>query len=300
MAEAPDLLAITSAFVKFGGPIFRKKVNELELRKKGYLVMKNIKAPVPLTKLSAQGGPRPYRAQDDTAGNGVAFSDQILTVRQSKWDFDFDPEKFRNTYLAIEGDKPYYAEALDQIAKEYLAAINDSTLGAGVYDAAGTTAADLADGFLTLVAQAVIDGDLTETATGVITANNAVEKIELIARAVPAWMREREGFRIKCSYDVFDMYCDNYRANNNYKFEPGADGRYRIDGFAKGFLDADTIMGSSQRLIATVDDNLVVGTDGEQIKIAASMRRNIIEVRAMMPIGCQIQDFDAMVINDQA
>jgi hypothetical protein len=59
-------------------------------------------------------------------------------------------------------------------------------------------------------------------------------------------------------------------------------------------------MGTSSRLIATLPDNLVFGTDVERVQVAASQRRNIIEVRLMMPIGTQIQDLDAILVNDQA
>ena len=300
MAEAPDLSLLSTSFLKFGGKVFRKRVSDWNMAGKGILVMKNIKQPTALTKLSAQGGPRPYRAQDDTTSNGVAFTDRILTVRQGKWDFDFDPEKFRNTYLASDSDKPFYMEALDQISKEYLAAIIASTMGAGNYDAAGTAAVALADGFLTIISDEVTATNITEVVTGAITAENAVTKVELLAREMPAWARERDGFRVLCSYDVFDMYADHYRAMNTYKFEPGADGKYRIDGFSKAYLQAEEFMGSSQRLIATVDNNLVVGTEGDSINVAASARRNILEVRAMMPIGFQIQDLAALKVNDQA
>jgi hypothetical protein len=45
---------------------------------------------------------------------------------------------------------------------------------------------------------------------------------------------------------------------------------------------------------------LIIGTDLEGVEVAASMRRNIIEVRQMMAVGLQFADLDAMVVNDQA
>ena len=59
-------------------------------------------------------------------------------------------------------------------------------------------------------------------------------------------------------------------------------------------------MGTSQRLILTVGGNLIVGTDLEGVEVAASMRRNIVEVRQMMAVGLQIADLEALVVNDQA
>lgn len=294
-----DLSALSTDFVKFGGPIMMKEVNAFDAKAQGIMVYKNVKAPIPLPKISAVGGPRPYRAQDDTSGNGVAWTDRTLTVRQSKWDMDFDPEVFRNQYLNDGSENPYYQVALQQIAKEYLAAINDSTAYLGQYNAAGTAANDLADGWGTLIA-ADIGGaaEITVTATGAITSANAVTKVELVAKSVPVWMRNK-GFRVKVSYDVFDKFLSHYRTLNGFQYQPNQSGSYKIDGI-NAILEPASWMGSSQRIIAVTDNNLCMGTDGESVTVHASVRRNIIEVRPMMPIGFQIADLAAIVVNDQA
>jgi hypothetical protein len=124
----PDLSAIATSFVERGGPIFAKRVLNWQLRKQGVQVRTNVKTPQAMTKLSAVGGPRPYRAVDDIAGNGVKFTDRTLTVYNSKWDYDFDPEEFRNTYLANDPQVPFAQAAAEQVAKEYLAGIQTSTL----------------------------------------------------------------------------------------------------------------------------------------------------------------------------
>jgi hypothetical protein len=59
-------------------------------------------------------------------------------------------------------------------------------------------------------------------------------------------------------------------------------------------------MGTSQRLIATIPNNLVLGTDIEAAQVYATPHLNIIETRLMMPLGCQFQDLGAMAVNDQA
>ncbi len=297
---APDVSALTTDFVKFGGKIFGKRVNEWNLTKSGILVMSNVNKPEALTKLSAQGNPRPYREQADTAGNGAAFTDRILTVRQSKWDFVIDPEKYRQTYLANTEEIPYYKFILDQVSKEYLAAIEASTIGRGVYNGAGSATADIADGFRTIVDAEIVLTNLVPIVTGAITSANAVTKVELVASAMvgsKAWMR-KVATRIKCSWETVDKYKAHYRTLNGFNFKPDDLGRYKLDGY-NCYLDPEVWMGSSDELILTVDNNLVAGTDSNGVKVYATPRMNLVDLRLMMPIGAQIQDLDAMIVNDQ-
>lgn len=294
----PDLSAIATSFVERGGPIFAKRVLNWQLRKQGVQVRTNVKTPQALTKLSAVGGPRPYRAVDDIAGNGVKFTDRTLTVYNSKWDYDFDPEEFRNTYLANDPQVPFAQAAAEQLAKEYLAGIQTSTLYLGVRNAAGTGAVDICDGWGTIIAAAIVATTLTAIATGVITNANAVTKFEQVAAALPTWMREN-GFIIYCSYANFDNYRQHYRATYGFSFEKSVEGDYKLDNI-NGIIRPVGWMNSSARLIATVENNLVFGTDIENVQVAASVRRNIIEARPMMAAGTQIQDLAAIFVNDQA
>lgn len=296
----PDLSALSSSFLKFGGKIFMKNVNEADFKGQGILVYKNVKQPIPLTKLSATGNIRPYREQDDAGSNGVEYTDRILTVYNSKWDMDVDPEKYRNTYLADGTDNPFYQYVLEQVAKDYMAQINDSAAYLGVYNASGTTAAAIATGWGTIIANEITATNLTVVVTGAITAANAVTKVELVVKdaQVKPWMRKK-GMKVYVSYAVFDMFLSHYRTLNGFAYMPGQNNEYKIDGI-NAVLTPVSWMGTSQRVIVTVDNNLCVGTDGESVKVAASVRRNIIELRPMMPIGFQIADLDAIVVNDQA
>ena len=163
----PDVSLISSAFVDFGGQIFGKQVINWDVRSYGVEVRTNVKVPQVLPKLSAVGGPRPYRAQDDTSGNGVAFTDRTLTAYNSKWDYDFDPEEFRNTYLALPAETrgAFAQEAANQLAKEYLAGIYSSTLWLGVRNGAGTAAADICNGWGKIIADEITATALTPVAT---------------------------------------------------------------------------------------------------------------------------------------
>jgi hypothetical protein len=297
MATTPDLSNLSSNFLKFGGQVFMKNVNEWAISKDGVLIMKNVKTPMALPKLSALGNPRPYREQDDTTSQGVEVTDRILTVRAAKWDMDFDPEKFRNTYLASDADK-FYNYALDQISKEFLAQINDNTAYLGSYNAAGTTAAAIATGWGTTIAAEIVDENITPVATGAVTNANAVTKVEEMISAAPAWMRNRATI-MYCSYATLDKYKTHYRSTFGFTFQPREVNKYMIDG-TMCELKPVSWMGTSSRLILTVANNLVMGLDGESVKFHNSVRRNIIELRPMMNVGFEIADLAAMKVNDQA
>jgi hypothetical protein len=293
---APSLTALETAFVQ-GANIFRKNVLGWDLRGKGIQVRTNVVAPQALTKLSAVGAPRPYRTQDDF-GTGPDFSDRTLTAYQSKWDYEFDPENFRNTYLATLPDAPFEAAAVDQVSKTYLDTITRLTLWAGVRNGAGTGAADLCDGWGTIIAAEITATNLTPVVTGAIASTDAVTKVETLAEGVPLWMREM-GFVVLCSYNVFDKYKKHYRTLNGFGFEKGENQEYNLDGI-NAVLRPVAFMGTSQRLVATLPNNLVFGTNVEAVETFPTPHLNIMKIRHMMPVGCQIQDLEALVVNDQA
>jgi hypothetical protein len=296
VALGPDLSTLADAFVEFGGKLFMNQVNDWKVDPV-IDIYRNVKKPQVLPKLSAVGGPRPYRAQDDLT-DGAKFTDRTLMVYQSKWDYDVDPEVFRNTYLASKETVPFYQFIINQVAKEYLSQVYLQTLYDGVYDAAGDAPVDIADGFGTIIAAEVTATNLTEIETGALSNADAVTKVEAFVTELPSWFKEKGG-TILCSYAVFEYYRTHYRTLNGFGFQP-LNGSYKIDGYANIELRPTALMGNSGRLIATVNGNLIIGTDGDSIQIAATARRNIIEVRQMMPIGCQIADLAAVFINDAA
>ncbi|WP_342645017.1 hypothetical protein [Mucilaginibacter sp. CSA2-8R] len=293
----PDLSKLTTAFVTWGGNILRKHVNKLNL-KSGVTTYKNVTTPVAMVKLSAKGEPGPYKEGDQTDGNGVEFTDRTLTVYQSMWDFDVDPERYRNKYLASSTKAPFYEYILDQVGTEYLAAINNKTIGKGKRNAAGTGAADIADGWITILTAeaAKPQPEITAKAIGAIDATNAVTKVETFASSQQDWWRE-EGFVIKCSWATFDNYKKHYRASFGYTFDPDASGQYKLDGFANVYLEPVSWI-KNDGLLGVVYDALAFGTDGNTIQVAASIRRNIIEVRLMMPVGLEFEDLECISFSD--
>lgn len=293
---APSLTSLETAFVG-GADVFRKNVLNWNLRAQGVQVRTNVNSPQALAKLSAVGAPRPYRTQDDF-GTGPDFTDRTLTAFQSKWDYEFDPENFRNTYLAELPDMPFEQAAVDQVSKTYLDTIIRLSLWTGVRNGGGTGAADLCDGWGTIIAAEITATTITPVVTGAVTAANAVTQVELVTDALPTWQKEM-GYVVYVSYNVFEKYCKHYRTLNGFKFEPSILGDYPLDN-KRGILRPVSFMGASQRIVATVNNNLVFGTDIERVATHPTPHLNILQIRHMMPTGCQIQDLDALTVNDQA
>lgn len=296
MAVTPDLSALTTDFVKFGGSILKKMVNTMDLGE-GFTVYKNVKEPLAMPKISAMGGPRPYSADDNTSGNGAKFTDRVLTVHQSKWDFDVDPEVFRNKYLASDSRAPFYQFILEQIGLEFYAAINDSVLLDGVRNASGTTAAAIANGIRTILAAEATAENIAAITVPELTANDAVHGVETFISGHAAWKRDKKGV-IFCSYPTLDNYKKHYRTLNGFGFNPRANGEFYLDGFKDIKLKGVSWMGTNGGLISSFNNTLAFGTDGDRIQVAASARRNISEVRLMLPVGLQIADLDAVAISD--
>jgi len=295
-----DVTALTNSINQWGGNYFVQKMN-LWKPEGDFELINNVKQPMPLPKLSPAGQPRPYREQADTTGNGVDFTDRVLTVYDSKWDFVLDPTKYRNTYLAKSGkfdpkNQLFWQYLVEILVKKYLSQINNLTIMDGVRNASGTGAVDLFDGIVEISTN---DMSLTPIATGAISSANAVTKVELVAEGTPMWMRE-EGFDIFCSFTTFDDYKKHYRTLNNIGFDQRATKSIPLDGF-NATLQPRSWVGTSDALVAVPreDRNLYIGYDGDKVEVHATKRMNLIDLRLMLPIGLQIADPDAIVINDQ-
>jgi len=296
---APDLSALSTGFFELGGPVFGKQVLNWDLRADGIQIRTNVKAPQKLVKMSATGNVRPY-AEAENFGTGVAFTNRTLTAYQTKKDYTFNPENFRNTLLSSlnPNTMDFVPEAVNQVAKEYLNDLMANALYLGVYNGAGTAAIDTVTGWGTIIANEITATTITPVVTGAITNANAVSKVDLVAKSVPLVMRQK-GFVVYCSYTTFDKYAENYRATYGFQYVPSLTGGYRIDN-VNAQLKPVAWMGTSSRLIATFEQNLVFGTDIEQIALYATPSLDILKIRQKMPLGCEIQDLDVIKVNDQA
>ena len=157
----------------------------------------------------------------------------------------------------------------------------------------------ISTGWKKLIEDEITAANITPVATGAITAANAVDKIEMMIESAPAWMKEKSVI-MYCSWATFENYKKHYRTLNSFAFKPRENGQYYVDGYRDVVLRPASWLGTSGRVVMSLPGNLVVGTDGESVAIHATQRRNIVEVRQMMPVGFQIADIEALAVNDQA
>ena len=291
-----DLSALTNAFVG-GAEVFGKEVLDWDIRELGIQVRTNVNTPQAMAKFEADGAPQPYRSQDDF--NGMTVTDRVLTAYQSKYDQELDPEDFRNEYLATLPEMPFEAFSVEQAGKQFLDSLYSDTLWSGVRNGAGTAAADICDGWGTIIAAEILAGNLTNVvATNAITAANAVTEIEKVTNGVTAKMKKK-GFNVYVSYTVFQHYRTHYRATYGFQFNPNQEGYYMIDG-TKAKLIPCAFMGTSGRVVATYAGNLVFGTDLDRLSMYPTPHLNLLRNRILFPAGCQIRDLDVLFVNDQA
>lgn len=295
-----DIQITNNNFVEYGGSLFAANVIGWDLTEQGIEFRTNVNAPQTLTKLSTNGKPRPYRVNDDKDNNGAKFEDRILTAFQSKWDFPFDFEDFRNTYLANSAFKgmDLYEAALKHITDKYYDHLVTSTIYFGVRDAVGDSPEDICNGFGTIIAAEIIASNLTPVTTGAITSSNAEDKVKLVVRSLPKALRRRKGV-VYVSWDTFDKYADAYAENHGFQYQPSNTGDYRIDN-TNYVLRPVEWMGNSSRIIATLPNNLVFGTNQKAAEVYPTMDYNVIKTRLLLPVGCQINDLESMAVNEQA
>jgi hypothetical protein len=292
-----DLSALTNGFVG-AHEVYRKQLLGWNLRRFGVQVRTNVNTPQALAKFAAAGNAMPYRKQDDF--NGSVVTDRVLTAFQAKLDQELDPEDFRNEYLANNPAMPFNDYCIQAGAEKFLNDLMTETLWTGVRDAAGTDAEDICDGWGTIIAAEIVGGDIVEVATGAVTDANAVTKVEQVYEACPIWMREKEeGVDIWVSYSVFDKYKKHYRTLNAFAFKPDQRGFYMLDG-VNAKMTPVSFMGTSQRIVATLPNNFVFGTDTERLSNHPTPHLNLLRNRILFPAGCQIKDLDALKVNDQA
>lgn len=291
-----DLTALTNAFVG-GAEAYKKQVLNWDVRNMGVQVRTNVNTPQAMAKFTADGAPRPYRKDDDF--NGGTFTDRVLTAYQAKYDQELDSEDFRNEYLAQLPEMPFEQFAVEQGGAQFLDALMTSTLWTGVRNGSGTTAADICDGWGTIIAAEITATNLSPIVTGAVTAANAVTQVELVNDGRPAWMKQRMDAVTLVSYDVFEKYTKHYRTLNGFGFKRDERGSYMLDGSTTKLIPC-AFMGTSQRIVTTIAGNLVLGTDLERLSNYPTRHLNLLRNRILFPLGCQIRDLAAIVVNDQA
>lgn len=288
---------LETAFVG-AASVFQKQLLGWDIAEAGVELRTNVTTPQALAKYATNDGPQPYRKQDDF--DAGTFTDRTLTAYQAKYDQELDPEDFRNTYLATLPEMPFEQYAVEHAGNRFLDALMRSTLYLGVRNGAGTAAADICDGWGTIIAAEITATNISPVVTGAITSANAVTKVEQVYDASDVTMK-RMPAKMYCSYSVFRNYMYHYRTLNGFGFKRDEKGKYMLDG-TDCELTPVAFMGTSSRLIMTLPGNLVFGTDTGGLTSHPTRHLNLLRNRILFPAGCQIKDIGAevFVVNDQA
>jgi hypothetical protein len=277
-------------------------------------VMRGIKNTLRLTKLTIGEGVKSYYDFEDfdSVGKDLHYTGRDLTVTLLKKDIKINPLRERLTWrserqrLGVNlDDFPYAPFIADTAVKGIAREVNKYAYYAKKGN--GDSVSTCFDGMGTIIANAIeseskVSGSgIVPVATGEITAQNAVSKFEMMMEAMPTEFREH-GFNLYCSYNLFDKYNKDYRERYKKNFECNLDGVFHIDNTAGNVkLIPCTWMRNSQRIIATPQENLLMGIDGDNDmdKIHTHSEFEIIKWRVVFPIGFAIRDYDAIRVNDQ-
>jgi len=305
----PNISALAAYPGKFEQKLFSTLYNGLDVANDCTLVT-GVKNDLNLTKLTVGNGIKPYTPTFAVSDDDLAYSGRALSVKLAKRELLIEPLKYRSTWMSEvmrpgvnPDDIPFAPYVWEQVMMKIAQEVNDSVAYSGTYNGAGTAAADVATGFGTLIAAEITATNLTPVVTGAITNVNAVSKFEIMMKAQSSAYRKK-GFRIYCSYDTFDKYNEDYREKYKKYVQMNENGYYSIDNTAnKVEIVPATWMNSSQRLIATPKENLLVGTDEVADwtnRITTAPDIWTLKAGIAFAIGFQIRDLAAIKVNDQA
>ncbi|MGB1316656.1 MAG: hypothetical protein ACPG5W_00545, partial [Flavobacteriales bacterium] len=170
-------------------------------------------------------------------------------------------------------------------------------------------AESITTGLGTIIATEITASNITPVTTGAISSSTAYGDLQDVWRNLPTAMQKKSKEpTIYVSYDVFEKYVDNVETqfgNGNLEELPEMNGGdvYLRKTARRCKIVPCTWMGSSQRIICTPKENLVMGTnsldDMNGIGKTVPTLHGFDAICKYM-LGFQIQDLEALSVNDQA
>jgi hypothetical protein len=325
MAHAIDLTELNSALGaycrenKLG--IFEQLLFNEDFQQR-YQVLDAITDETPLVTTSVKSIIKPADPENfNPTDNAIKFLPRLLKVRGFKADVKIVPQLLYNSWLSM-GKMAGRADAVRLELEEFI--INHflgiakqdvflTSLYHGVYNPASATPADCMDGFLKLIATEVTANKVSVAnnnmiATGAITPANVIDKLEAIYDKIDIKYKQVSNLEMKVSEQIFTWYRRAYRAefghNNDYAGMGSELKRtLRLDG-ANCDVVLEPALGSSQRIICTPKDNMVIGTDlmSDVNQIKTQEFDRTIKFFLDFAMGVQFVRIDdgGFVVNDQA
>jgi hypothetical protein len=230
---------------------------------------------------------KPFNTTFTGTADAFKFVPRELDVRVGKGELQIFPEKFRQTYLAYmqtpgvartPQDLPFAGYIMEAMFKQFGQELNSQTVYNGVYDAAGNNAAAVADGYGTILAGLITDGDVSPTVLGAVDSTNALEQYKELWRGIPEKNRDHAGytwtaFMSRSKYEAYTDNLDNLQINTgrgddipNTRFLRGSEQKLE--------LRPVSWMSGSNRILITPKENIVMGTDQTTLDLATA---NIIQ-----------------------
>lgn len=284
MAESVNLTALTTNLGAYcrenKNELFRDMLLDLDgsLKRAGITVLDDIKDEYPLPNLTVGDVVRPGNYTTFTAKqDALVFDSRTLKVRSAKADLMIYPQEFEKNWLAHNRagkgmmkdweDVPFYQYIIEQILKTIKKEVRLATWR-GVYNAGGTTWADICDGVLKVIADAVTAGSLVEVTTGAVTAANVLDSVEKVVRGLGDAYAEEPGYCV-VSRTLFDWYVsikesDAGRSMMINELSGNTNGAGQGKVYVRGTnieLVKEPALATSQRIIAYTEKNLYAGTD---------------------------------------
>jgi hypothetical protein len=159
-------------------------------------------------------------------------------------------------------------------------------------------------GFGKIIADEITGGGLTVVATGAVSSSNAYAKFTQMFRSLPEPVQlGLVGQAIVfCSLTDYQCLVDDYEEKVTKNFETIDGITYLAKTDRKCRIWPVSWLSGSRRLIATVADNLVAGTDelSDMNDISTIPTHYKIQTALSFVIGFQIQDLEVLRVSDQA
>lgn len=318
-----DKSKLSAVAAKYSPDIIQQRIKTAEFNQH-FLVDRDISNSRRYPKVVVDGKIRPYDGQVKANGS-VTLSDRELVVKVGSKEMNIDPEFFRYTWASemenlTEGNRiPLEVYILKQFIDKALADLDDETvyLGDIAANPASTSSAILVcDGLNKIFADLTTSGILVPISTPAhtegtgwndgFTDGNVIDNVKKVWKGFTPTLR-KEQITIFCSYDVYEMYGNNYRRRHNKeaKYDKTIlDAEFiTIDGTrGKARLMPASWLGTSSRLIGTVNGAIRVGTDVPNMISSIKVQEVGYNFVFLMKVafGIQVIDTDGLRINTLA
>ena len=175
----------------------------------------------------------------------------------------------------------------------------------GVRNPEGSTSKDLFNGFDTIAANEISDGNIAVAKknlyefTESITVNNAVEQLKSFCRAADSVLRDRDELKLYVSQDIYDAYVDDYQATVGPLVYNKTFDKLTVEGFDNVELVVLANKKNSPFIQLSTKNNMQVGFNqhGEEEHIAIEKYKSfVLTFEATMFMGCQYESISPEVL----